>query len=471
MTQRTLFGTDGIRGLAGEPPFDDATLRAIGYAVATTLAEIIERPPRLLSGRDTRESGPRIEAAFAAGVREAGGSLDSAGVITTPGVACVTRLEGYDAGIVVSASHNPYHDNGIKIFSPTGQKLADDAEARVEEIVARGPLPVAGDPTAELSEEAGIAGGPSGRTTPPAEPTVTNAHRDRYLAFLRERAAGDLDLAGLKLALDCAHGAAYALAPRLFRSLGAEVHAIGVEPDGRNINEGCGSLHLGPLGALVRETGADLGVAFDGDADRALFVDAYGEPVDGDRILYALAVDLDARGLLAGRRVVATVMSNVGLEIALGERGIALARTPVGDKNVLDELLRGGGSLGGEQSGHMIFPEISLAGDGMITALEVLAAVRRARRPLAELVSGMQPYPQILLNVRVREKRPFESVPEIVAAASQVQRELEGTGRLLLRYSGTENLARVMIEGRDEDEIRAQAGRIADAIRAALGTG
>jgi phosphoglucosamine mutase len=452
MTQRKLFGTDGIRGLAGAPPLDDATVRAIGHAVATTLAEILGRAPRIVSGRDTRESGPHIEATFADGVRAAGGSLDSAGVITTPGVACVTRLEGYDAGIVISASHNPYHDNGIKIFSPTGRKLADEAEARVEALVAGGGNP----PPAARAAGHG--------------PGATDTHHDRYLAFLRERAAEDLDLSGMRLAIDCAHGAAYALAPELFRSLGADVRAIGVEPDGRNINEGCGSLHLDSLGALVRASWADLGVAFDGDADRALFVDARGEPVDGDAILYALALDLDARGALAGRRVVATVMSNVGLEIALGERGVALVRTPVGDKNVLEELLRGGGSLGGEQSGHMIFPDISLAGDGMITALEVLAAVRRAGKPLEELVSGMKRYPQVLLNVRVREKRPFESVPEIAAAAGDVERELEGAGRLLLRYSGTENLARVMIEGRDESEIRAQAERIADAIRSTIGT-
>jgi phosphoglucosamine mutase len=453
MTHPRLFGTDGIRGLAGEPPLDETTLRAIGRAVAATLAETLGRAPRIISGRDTRESGPWIEAAFGEGVRRAEGSLESAGVITTPGVACITKLEGYDAGIVLSASHNPYHDNGIKVFSPTGQKLADAAEARVEARVAE----------YLATDEPSRA---------PSAPVAENpAHRDRYLAFLRERAASGLDLSGLKLAVDCAHGASYALAPELFRSLGAEVHAIGVEPDGRNINEGCGSLHLGPLGALAREVGADLGVAFDGDADRALFVDATGTPVDGDRIMYALAVDLDGRALLAGRRVVATVMSNVGLELALAERKIALVRTAVGDKNVLDELLRGGGALGGEQSGHMIFPAISLAGDGMITALEVLTAVRRAGTTLADLVSGMRRYPQILLNVRVRERVPFESVPAIAAAAGEIERDLEGTGRLLLRYSGTENLARVMIEGQDENAIRAQAERLAGIVRSTIGAG
>jgi phosphoglucosamine mutase len=448
MNPSKLFGTDGIRGSAGEPPLDDATVRAIGRALSRVLAAQLGRAPRVLCGRDTRESGPRIEAALAAGIREEGGAIDTAGVITTPGVACVTRLEGYDAGVVISASHNPYRDNGLKFFSPSGKKLDDGAEAEIERLVPTLLAP-ASDAVFGLLEP---------------EPR----HAERYLDYLRSEAAAGLDLSGLTLAVDCAHGAAYALAPRLLESLGATVCAVGIEPDGRNINEGGGSLHLEHIGARTVECGASLGIAFDGDADRVLFVDGSGSPIDGDGVMYALAVDMDARGVLNNRRVVATVMSNVGLEIALRARGVDLTRTAVGDKSVLDELLRSGASLGGEQSGHVIFPAISLAGDGMITALEVLGAMRRAGQPLAELVAGMPRYPQVLVNVPVREKRPFDAVPEIAAAAAQVERELAGSGRLLLRYSGTENLARVMIEGSDATGIAAQAERIAAAIRAGL---
>lgn len=451
MAAHKLFGTDGVRGKAGEAPLDQRTIWAIGRALARVLASDLGRAARVVVGRDTRESGPVVEAAIASGVAAEGGSFDTSGVITTPGVACVTRLEGYDAGVVVSASHNPYRDNGIKVFSPTGRKLDDAAEAEIERLVP------------ELVAEYD--------TTATIDTLVENpAHAARYLAYLRDEVAAGLDLSGVRLALDCANGAAHALAPALFSSLGAEVHAIGVDPDGRNINEGCGSLHLEALCAETVSRGAHLGVAFDGDADRALFVDAGGRVVDGDRILYLLALDLDSRGELDGKKVVATVMSNIGLELALGAHGIALSRTAVGDKYVLDELVRGGGSVGGEQSGHIIFPKISLAGDGMITALEVLSALRHSGRSLEDLASGMERYPQVLVNVPVRERRPFEDVPEIAAVAAEVERELEGSGRLLLRYSGTELLARVMIEGKETATIEAQAARIASAIRDALGS-
>jgi phosphoglucosamine mutase len=447
MTQRKLFGTDGIRGRAGEAPLDAATIWAVGRALARVLAGRLGRAPRIVVGRDTRESGPEVEAALAAGIRAEGGAVDGSGVLTTPGVACVTRLEGYDAGVVISASHNPYHDNGIKVFSPTGQKLDDAAEAEIERLVPE----LAGD---------------GGHVEPLAE---TASHAERYLEYLVGDVAHGLDLTGTTLVIDCANGAAYGLAPRLFAALGATVHALGVEPDGRNINESCGSLYLDALQAEVVERGADLGIAFDGDADRALFVDAAGAAVDGDSILYLLALDMDARGELEGRRVVATVMSNVGLEVALGKHGIALARTPVGDKYVLEELLDSGNALGGEQSGHVIFPKISLAGDGLITAVEVLTALRRAGRSLAELAAGMERFPQVLVNVPVREKRPFADLPGVATAAADVERELAGAGRLLLRYSGTEKLARVMIEGPDLAAIEAQAERVASAIRAELG--
>ncbi len=447
MPASELFGTDGIRGRAGEPPLDDATIRAVGQALTMVLTERLGRPPRIVVGRDTRESGRQVESALAFGVRAAGGTLDASGVITTPGVAAITRLEGYDAGVVVSASHNPFQDNGIKVFAPNGAKLDEDAESAVERLVP------------------GLLG-PVGTIEPIDE---TPSHTEQYYEYLRDDVARGLDLAGLSLAVDCANGAAYTLAPRLFRELGATVHAIGVEPDGRNINRNCGSLHLEGLAAHVAATGADLGVAFDGDADRALFVDDKGNPVDGDRIMHVLALDLAARGELEANLVVATVMSNMGLEVSLREHGISLVRTPVGDKYVLEELRRTGASLGGEQSGHVIFPRISLAGDGIITSVELLFALRRADATLSTLAGRMPRFPQVLVNVRVREKRPFDELPELAAASADVARELEGNGRLLLRYSGTENLARVMIEGPDAGTIGVQADRLVQVIRGWIG--
>ncbi len=446
--QRRLFGTDGIRGKAGEFPLDDGTVYAIGRALARVLADRLGRPPRIVLGRDTRESGPRVETELAAGILAEGGEVDASGVISTPGIAVITRLEGYDAGVIVTASHNPFNDNGIKVFSPSGRKLDEEAERAIEAIVHES-IEDSAPPVASVEEQPW--------------------HADHYREHVRTVIADGLDLSGLRLVLDCANGAAFDQAPRLFRELGAEVWAIGVEPDGRNINKGCGSLHLDGLQAEVVARGADIGVAFDGDADRALFVDATGAVVDGDRIMFLLAVDLDERGQLDGRRVVATVMSNIGLELALQNLGIALSRADVGDKYVLEELLATGTAVGGEQSGHVIFPRISLAGDGMVTALEVLRAMRRQGRSLAELAAGMETYPQVLVNVPVREKRPFEEVEDIAETARAVERDLAGSGRLLLRYSGTERLARVMIEGPELGTITAQAERLAVAIRASLG--
>lgn len=443
-----LFGTDGIRGKAGEFPLDDATVYKIGRALATVLAERLGRPPRIVIGRDTRESGPRVEAELAAGIHEADGEVDVSGVISTPGIAVITRLEGYDAGVIVTASHNPFRDNGIKVFSPSGRKLDEGAERAIEALVAS------------------FSGDGSSRVGQVEEQPW---HADHYRDHVRDKIANGLDLGGLRVVLDCANGAAFEQAPRLFRELGAEVSAIGVSPDGHNINEGCGSLHLGGLQAEVLERGADLGVAFDGDADRALFVDAAGAIVDGDRIMYLLAVDLQERGELDGSMVVATVMSNIGLEIALKARGISLSRADVGDKYVLERLLATGAAIGGEQSGHVIFPRISLAGDGMLTALEVLRAMRNKRCTLADLAAGMRTFPQILVNVPVREKRPFEELESVSAVAAEIEGVLAGSGRLLLRYSGTERLARVMIEGPELSTITAQAERIAGAIRASLG--
>ena len=450
---RKLFGTDGIRGVAGEYPLDLSTVALIGRSLVLNLARELGRLPRIVTGRDTRESGPQIEQALAEGAIGAGASVESAGVITTPGVAFITRAAPFDAGVVISASHNPYRDNGIKVFSPSGKKLADEMERKIESDVAE-----AGDEGS--SAKAKAAGGHEKREA---------EHQERYLDYLVNEVGQGLNLEGMRLGLDCANGAASRIAPKLFRELGAGVDVISNTPDGRNINEDCGSLHLEGLQRLVAKNNLDLGIAFDGDADRALFVDSEGELVDGDISLLLLAEYLKSRGRLAGSKVVATVMSNIGLEMALGERAIQMARTQVGDRYVLAELLASGAKLGGEQSGHIIFPDISLAGDGMITAIELLRAVRHSGRRLSELARQMTRFPQVLVNVRVRSKPELDTVPEVKAAMEQLENELQGRGRLLVRYSGTENLARVMIEGEDQKKIEAQANQLADCIKRTIG--
>jgi phosphoglucosamine mutase len=449
---KRLFGTDGIRGPAGEFPLDGPTVYLIGRSLAMHLAENIQgRKPRILIGRDTRESGPWIEAAIVAGATDAGAVCESAGIITTPGVAYLARTLPADAGIVISASHNPYNDNGIKVFAPSGRKLPDDIERQIEKDIDAGKGKVR-DIAFESVENPG-----AGELC------------EKYVNHLFSEVADGLNLEGLKIVLDCANGAASQLAPGLFERLGADVVAINANPDGRNINAECGSLHLDRLQAKVIDENADLGVAFDGDADRALFVDARGEIVDGDATLWILAQYLASKGELDGQTVVATVMSNIGLEKALAGRGWKLLRTDVGDKNVLEELLRTNASIGGEQSGHIIFPKLSLAGDGMVTALCVLKAIKSAGIKLEESVEGFSRYPQILKNVVVRRKVPFAGVPEIAAAAKNVEAELAGNGRLLLRYSGTEPLARVMIEGADQRTIEDLANELAGVIKGSLG--
>lgn len=440
-----FFGTDGIRGVAGEHPLNEATIERIGYSLAKELTARLGRVPQVLIGRDTRESGDWIEAALARGVITAAGQAISAGVITTPGVAYLTRMLNADAGVVISASHNPYQDNGIKVFAPSGQKMDDTAEQTIEQ---------------DLEAEAS--------SFPPIADTVIEIDaglKEKYLAFLREEIGAGLNLTGLKLMVDCANGASSELAPKLFASLGADLTVINAEPNGRNINLDCGSLHPEKLQQAVIAARADAGLAFDGDADRLLMVDERGQLVDGDQILFVMAEYLSQQQKLSGNRVVATVMSNLGLEVALAERGITLARTAVGDKNVLDELLKNGGSIGGEQSGHIIFPEISLAGDGMISALEVLRVMAETKRSLSALACGFTRYPQIVINVRVARKPPLDTVSEINAAISELENELVGKGRLLVRYSGTENLARVMIEGQDETIIQRQAESLAGLIQ------
>jgi phosphoglucosamine mutase len=447
-----LFGTDGIRGEAGKYPLDETTIERFGYSLATQLQNRIGRPPQIIVGRDTRESGEWIEAAVLRGILAANASYQSAGIITTPGVAYLARLLSGDAGIVISASHNPFQDNGLKVFAPSGQKLDEAMEQAIESDL--------------LSESSIIPDIHHVTITRENEREIEL--QQKYLQFLKTEMGNDLTLSGLRVVLDCANGAAYQLAPALFQSLGANVTAIHIDPTGRNINLHCGALHTEALQAKVVETKADIGIAFDGDADRSLFVDALGHLVDGDQVLFIIAEYLASKNELASNRVVATVMSNLGLELGLQQRGIKLIRTNVGDKYVLDELLKNGGSIGGEQSGHVIFPQISLAGDGMITALEVLRVMKDSGQSLAQLTSGFTRYPQVIINVKVGSKPPLDSVAPVKEIMDQLNAELEGNGRLLLRYSGTENLARVMIEGQDEATIRAQAEAIAQVLRESL---
>lgn len=462
-----LFGTDGMRGEAGQFPLDAATVKVAGRSLARQLAaRLIETKglgaPSIVTGRDTRESGHWIEHAFIAGAREAGAQVQSAGIIPTPGVAYLARTLPMDAGVVISASHNPYLDNGIKIFAPSGRKLDDATERLIEADIEAEK----GSERAETKAETKLAE----TTVDEAEAREASALRERYLDFLAEEIGSRLSLDGLSIVVDCANGAAFELAPALFKRLGARVVSLNDVPDGRNINRDCGSLHIEGLRQKVVEERADLGVAFDGDADRALFVDARGNFVDGDATLWVMAKYLDARGQLEGKLVVATVMSNIGLEKALRSKDLHLVRTDVGDKYVLEELLRRGASLGGEQSGHLIFPRLSLAGDGMMTTLCLLRAMRESNTGLEELTRGFTRYPQVLVNVRVREKRPFDEVEAIARAARETEERLGESGRLLLRYSGTEALARVMIEGERQEMIERYANDLAAVIREALGS-
>ncbi|MDQ1707489.1 MAG: phosphoglucosamine mutase [Pyrinomonadaceae bacterium] len=451
---KRLFGTDGMRGEAGKFPLDPATLEIVGASLANRLAAKLGRTPLLVIGRDTRESGQSLEQSLQIGARRAGADSKAVGIMTTPGVAYLTRTLPADAGVVISASHNAYQDNGIKIFAPSGRKLDDETERLIErDIFSQSEYPASGS-------------GKSSAFTPVAE---ANEMRARYLDFLARDISRGLSLSGIRLVLDCANGAASTIAPELFERLGANVAVINNTPDGRNINLGCGSLHTEALQHEVARQQADLGVAFDGDADRALFVDAHGRLIDGDASLWILARYLRARHELKLDTVVATVMSNLGLELAFQSAGIKLVRTDVGDKYVLEELLRLGASLGGEQSGHIIFPEISLAGDGLITTIGILQAMAASSKPLHDLTDGLQTFPQILINVPVKVKRPFAEVPKIQTAADELEATLGSRGRLLLRYSGTESLARIMIEGESQSEIEQQADELASLIQEELG--
>ncbi len=442
-----LFGTDGVRGKAGHYPLDHSTVRRLGAAVVRALPHGTASP-RLLVGRDTRESGAWIEAELAHGAAGEGATVTSAGVVPTPAVAYLTRSAGYDLGIVISASHNPFEDNGIKVFSGKGEKFTEDVERHVEAIIADGAWHT-----------------PDGTPRPIGATQRVAPYLDHLRAVFPEVAS----LGPFKLAIDCANGATTPVAPQLFMGLGVELVVIADEPDGHNINLDCGSTHPERLAKTVVERGCDMGVAFDGDGDRAIFVDHRGHVVNGDAVLLMCARQLQREGRLAGNAVVATVMSNIGLELACRESGIEIVRTAVGDKYVMEEMLKRGATLGGEQSGHVIFSDYLYTGDGLCTALNVLRTVAMTQRTLADLASDLTNYPQVLLNVRVREKVDLQSVPAVADAIARVERRVAGQGRVLIRYSGTEPLLRVMLEGKNQDEIRAWAQEIVDVVKTNLG--
>jgi phosphoglucosamine mutase len=453
---RQLFGTDGIRGVAGEFPLTAESTYLIGRALGHDLIRGTQRAQAVM-GQDTRESSGWIADRVAAGLASVGVDVHSAGVITTPGIAYLARSRGFAAGVVISASHNPWTDNGIKVFSGDGFKLTDARELAIEgEIFALLGKPGAADDTALK-----VAG--------PSLPGET-VLRKAYIESLAGSVSSDLS--GLRVLVDCANGAATAEAPELFRSLRIQATFTCVAPDGKNINDGCGALHPETLGHAVAESRGkfDLGVTFDGDADRALFCDDAGHVVNGDGVLLLTARDLQARRTLSGSTVVATTMSNMGVEIALKKAGIRMLRANVGDKYVLEEMLKTGATLGGEQSGHIIFRDgDATTGDGLLTALRVMDVIVRSGRSLAELVSDLKVFPQKIQNVPVREKIPFAQVPEVQGAIEAAERELGGNGRVVVRYSGTEALARVMVEAESEERMQALTAGIAGEIQKRLG--
>ena len=444
---KRLFGTDGVRGVAGTYPLDPKTVTALGIALAHDLQRQGLAAKPVLAGMDTRESGPAIAAQLADGMSQQGIEIKFAGVLTTPGVAYLTRTGDFAAGIMISASHNPFEDNGIKVFARTGYKLPDAEEHEIEEEVFR-VLPDINPAAAPTHLAATISVKP-------------------YLDFILSTLA--VPLGGRRVVLDCGNGAASALAPELFREAGAHVTAINNQPNGRNINLNCGALHLEQLQAKVLELKADAGVAFDGDADRALLVGPSGRIVDGDAIMLIAARRLQKDGHLPGNIVVSTVMSNLGLEKALERLGIKMVRTGVGDKYVLEEMLRRNAPLGGEQSGHIIFSEYSTTGDGMLTALKVLESCVREDETLDELAADLKVFPQLLVNVGVKERKPLEMLPRVVDEIRACENELDGSGRVLVRFSGTELLLRVMVEGADQKQIERLADRIVSAIHIELG--
>jgi phosphoglucosamine mutase len=473
--KRQLFGTDGVRGMANQEPMTSEMALKLGRALASVVhdprpdtsgAPEGTPPPsnlrggqgrdrhryKILIGKDTRLSGYMLETALASGICSMGADVLLVGPLPTPGVAYLTRSMRADAGVVISASHNPFEDNGIKFFSYDGFKLPDETEARMEELIFSGET--------ERYRPTGSAIGKQQRV---------NDAVGRYVVCLKSMFPRHLTLEGMKIVVDCGHGAAYRVAPAVLTELGAEVIPLGVRPDGENINRGCGSLYPELARQAVEEHGAHVAIALDGDADRAMFIDEKGEVVDGDQMLAMCAKEMRDKESLKGGTVVATVMSNLGLELALEGMGLKLTRTQVGDRYVVEEMLRGGFNLGGEQSGHLLFLDHNTTGDGCATALQVLAIMAESGKRLGELKKVMTRLPQVLLNVKVKEKKDLAALPRVSARIEAVEKELGARGRLLVRYSGTELLARVMLEGENEDRIRRMAQDIAEEIRKELG--
>jgi len=440
-----LFGTDGIRGEAGVAPLDRETLRRVGRALARRLED---STPRILIGRDTRASGPDLETWLQEGIRAGGGETVSAGVITTPAIAVLVRRFGFSAGLMISASHNPFPDNGVKVFSGDGCKSSEALELAIETDVAQ-----AGDD-------------PGVEEMPLLSPDPTL--HEEYTRFLESTLPPATTFPSLRMVLDCANGAAHQVGPSLLARLGLEVTPMGVSPDGRNINSSCGSTHPEKMAHRVVELGCDFGAALDGDGDRLLLADHRGSIVDGDAILLLCGRRLKSESKLPASGIVATVMSNLALEKTLAKEGIRLCRTRVGDKYVAEEMARQGMSLGGEQSGHIIFSDFSPSGDGLLTLLQVLRVMAAEGKSLAEL-ANLEPYPQILINVRVKQTPEIDSVPEIARAMDAAEQQLGSRGRILVRYSGTEPLLRIMMEGPEEREIHTLSESIGDAARKTIG--
>ena len=450
---KKLFGTDGVRGVANIHPMTTEIVMQLGRAAAYIFKDKDDkRRHRIVIGKDTRLSGYMIENALVAGICSMGVDVLLVGPLPTPGIAFITSSMRADAGVVISASHNPYQDNGIKFFDGTGFKLPDETELKIEDLIYSKKI----DSLRPVASEVGKAF------------RIDDA-KGRYVVFLKAAFPKDLDLKGLRIVLDCANGAAYKVAPAVLEELGAEVIPLGISPNGTNINAGCGSLHPQVIADAVVENRADLGIALDGDADRVIFVDEFGNEVDGDHIMAICATDLLAKDQLAKKTLVATVMSNMGLDIALRKAGGQVVKTAVGDRYVVEEMLRHGYNLGGEQSGHMIFLDHNTTGDGMISALQVLAIMQRSGKRLSELAEVMISLPQVLLNVRVKERRDIAQIPDVQKVIDAVEEKLAGKGRVLIRYSGTEPLLRIMLEGQDKYQITEMARDIGDAIERHLG--
>ncbi|MGC4097177.1 MAG: phosphoglucosamine mutase [Nitrospira sp.] len=448
---RKLFGTDGVRGVANLEPMTSEIAMQLGRAAAHIFMRRAGRH-QVVIGKDTRLSGYMLESALTSGICSMGVDVLLVGPMPTPAIAFLTRSLRADAGVVISASHNPYQDNGIKFFSNEGFKLPDEVEARIEQLIISDEIKHL-RPTADAIGKAYRIGDAEGR----------------YIEFVKRSVPRHLDFQGIKLVVDCANGAAYKVAPAVLRELGADIEVIANTPDGMNINDHCGAVHPERLQEAVRRHGAHIGIALDGDADRAIFVCEQGHIVDGDHVMAALGLDLHGQGRLASQTVVGTVMSNFGLELAMKKAGIQLMRTPVGDRYLLERMLADGYNFGGEQSGHFIFLDHNTTGDGLISALQILSLMKRTGKPLSELAKAMTAVPQILLNVKVKHKPDLNQIPDIQQAIKTAEATLNGTGRVLVRYSGTEALLRIMVEGERDTTIREVADQLADIVRARIG--